>query len=41
MQFWKKVICHRIPVQTLICDRYARHCRQDGVENRDKVYLFI
>ena len=33
----KKIICHRIPIQTLEF-LTALPTRQDGVENRDKAY---
>ena len=35
IQFWKKVICHRIPIQTLQF-LTALPTHQDGAESRDK-----
>ena len=38
IQFWKKVICHRIPIQTLLF-LATLPTRQDGTENHDKAYF--
>ena len=40
INFGKKVICHRIPIQTLQF-LTALPTRQDGPENRDKAYCHM